>query len=95
LGERVGIAETFEEFAYVAFHLSAVERAIRVWSAAKRLRNEIGAPRAPAERTRYDEQIAAVRAAVGRGTFDAIWRSGRAVTLEQAIEFALTGEKMS
>jgi hypothetical protein len=56
----------------------------------QQLRDAIGAPLMPSERPQYDRQVAAARAAVGNDErFDAAWRKGHAMTLEQAIAYAL------
>jgi hypothetical protein len=44
------------------------------------------------ERTRYEEQVAAARAALNdNAAFDAAWQQGRAMTVEQAVALALEG----
>jgi hypothetical protein len=64
--------------------------AARIWCAAGRVGEEIGSPMEPDERTRYDRCVAAARTAVGNDAlFDRAWQDGRALTLEQAIEFTL------
>ncbi len=44
---------------------------------------------APYEQPRYDLMIASVRAALGDVAFAAAWAEGRAMSLEQAIAYAL------
>jgi hypothetical protein len=64
--------------------------AARLWGAAARLREDIGAPLPPNERPRYDRRVAAARAALGDDTaFARAWHEGGALTLEHAIELAL------
>ena len=89
LGDRWGIAETLNGLAYVAFGLASFGQATRMWGGAERLREEIGATLQPRDRLRYDRQVAAARAAMGDNAFDLTWQDGRAMTLEQAIRFAL------
>ena len=64
-------------------------RAVLLWSAAERLRQEIGCRTAPAARVTYERALALVRAQLGAGAFEAAWSAGRAQTLEQAIAEAL------
>jgi predicted ATPase/class 3 adenylate cyclase len=91
LGDRWGIAELLEGLSYVAFALAEPERAARIDGAAERLREEIGSPLPLNERPRYDRHVAATRAALGDAVaLDRAWREGRALTLEHAIELALT-----
>jgi predicted ATPase/class 3 adenylate cyclase len=94
LGNRAGIAYSLEALAAVAAALGDSQRAARIWGAAERLREEIGSPLL--ERPRYERRVAAARAALGaNAVFDRAWQEGSALTLEQAIEFALkeTGER--
>jgi predicted ATPase/class 3 adenylate cyclase/predicted negative regulator of RcsB-dependent stress response len=89
LGDRLGIAWSLEGLAGVAFALARLCRAARLWAGATRLRDEIGCPLPPDERTRNARQVAAARAASGdAAAFDMACREGRAMTLEQAIAYA-------
>ena len=90
LGDRRGICASLDGLANVAFALAEPHRAARCWGAAERLREEIGAPRPLSERARYDSQVAVARAASNDdAAFELAWREGRAMSLEQAIVFAL------
>ena len=90
LRDRWGIALSLEGLAYVALAQARPVQAARLWGGAKRLREEIGCPLPPSERSRYDSQLAATRAAIGDdAAFDLAWNEGGAMTLEQAIEYAL------
>ena len=90
LGDRRGIAYALEGLAAVAATLDSALRSIRIWGAAERLREEIGAPLPPNERPRHDRRLAAVRAALSdSAAFDRAWREGRTLTVEQAITLAL------
>jgi hypothetical protein len=90
LGDQWGIAWFLEGMAPVALALSGAGPAARIWGAAERLRNEIGAPMPAADRPRYDRQVAAARlAAQDDATLDTAWREGGAMTLQQAMQYAL------
>lgn len=91
IGDRHGIAFSFEGLAATALATGAILRAARLWGAAERLREEIGAPLTPSRRPDVEKAIAAARASLGADdtTFDAAWREGRAMTLEQAAAYAL------
>ena len=83
-GEPEGIAAT-------APALEGPASAARIWGAAARLREEIGAPLPATEQARYDRQVAAARSALGDdAAFEAAWRSGRTMSLEQAVQHALS-----
>ena len=90
LRDRWGIALSLEGLAYIALARGGPVQAARLWGAAKRLREEIGCPLPPSERSRYDAQVAATRAAIDDdAAFDLAWNEGGGMTLEQAIEYAL------
>jgi len=90
LGDQWGIAWFLEGIAPVEFALSGAGPAARIWGAAERLRKEIGAPMPAADRPRYDRQVAAARlAAQDHHTLDMAWREGGAMTLVQAMQYAL------
>ena len=74
----------------VAFALAVLDRAARLWGGAEKLREDIGAPLTLQERPRHDRQVAAARTAIGDdAAFDSAWREGRAMTLEQVVQYAL------
>jgi non-specific serine/threonine protein kinase len=90
LGDRRSISESLEGFAAVAFALTGPESAARIWGRAERLREEIGAPIAPAQRPWYDRQVAAARAVLGDdAAFDLAWQEGREMKSDQAVRYAL------
>ncbi len=89
LGDRCGIAYCLEGFAGLNATRGEREQAGRLWGAAERLREEIDSPIPPNEREDRGREIAAVREALGDMELDAAWAAGRALTEEQAIEFAL------
>ena len=43
----------------------------------------------PADRAEYDRDVAAARAQLDEATFAAAWAEGRAMTMEQAMAYAL------
>ena len=56
------------------------------------IRTAIHAPRASLERRRYDEALAAARSKLYEAKWQAAWAEGQAMTLEQAIAYALRDE---
>jgi hypothetical protein len=56
---------------------------------AEALRQTIGAPLIQAEREELDQDIIATRSQLGEEAFQSAWAQGRAMTLEQAIAFAM------
>ena len=89
LGLRGRIPYSLQELAMVAAALGNPLRAARLWGAEERLREEIGPARSARPET--DPQMRDARAAAGDGAaFDRAWQEGRAMPLEQAIEFAIS-----
>ena len=64
-----------------------------LWGAAKALRLEIGSPLSQADQARHDQDVADARQAASEGAFAAAWAEGRAMTTEQAIEYALESDR--
>jgi predicted ATPase/Tfp pilus assembly protein PilF len=90
LADRLGMAESLEAFADLAFVSGRPEPGARLCGRAARLRDEIGSPFPPWERLGHDRRIASARASLGNdAAFDLAWREGQAMTLEQALEYAL------
>ena len=92
LGDRFGIPYSLEGLAAVVAARRDSLRGARIWGATERLRAEIGTPLPPNERSDYDRRVAAARIASGDDVaFDSAWQEGRCLTLDQAIDVALTG----
>ena len=90
LGDKMGIAELLEKQAAVIAAIGNALHGAHIGGAAERLREEIGFPLETEERLRHDRRMAGVRAALGDdATFNRAWQEGRAISLEQAIEYAL------
>ena len=91
LGDKWGIAYALEGLAAVIAALGSSLRAARIWGAAERLREEIGAPLPPNERPRYHRRVTTARAALrDDAAFERAWQEGRASTIEQGIALALS-----
>ncbi|MBI3461405.1 tetratricopeptide repeat protein [Candidatus Acetothermia bacterium] len=88
-GYKLAIVDCVERLAQVACVQGQLERAARLFGAATAVRETIGAPVPPCDHEDYERDIAAVRAGLGDTKFAKAWEGGRAMTLEQAIKFAL------
>ena len=88
-GDRNGIAYALGAVAFtLAFE--APRDAARLWGRAELVWEEMGAPMPPRLRQEHDDAIAAARATLGDdGVFEIVWREGRSMTLDQAVDFAL------
>lgn len=90
LDDRLTVARTLRALARVACVLYGPLHAARVWGGAERLQSDINVPIVPGDRPDYERQIAAARGALGDdAAFDAAWREGRAMTLDETIARAL------
>jgi predicted ATPase/class 3 adenylate cyclase len=65
------------------------ERAARLWGTVEALCEASHIPREASWHISHERNVAAVRAALGEGAFDAAWAEGKAMTLDQAIALAL------
>ena len=66
------------------------ERAARLFGAAEAWREVAGTPLSPVQRAGYEREVAAVRAQLDAARFAAAWAQGRAMSLEQAIAYAVS-----
>ncbi len=64
-------------------------RAIRLFGATATLRHRIGGDWWPADRAAFDHHLAAVRDRLDAAAFTQAWHEGRAMTMEQAVAYAL------
>ena len=64
------------------------ERAARLFGAAELLYEASVTRLEYPDQVEYDRNVAAVRAQLDEATFAAAWAEGRAMTLEQAIDYA-------
>lgn len=83
------IAACLEGLASVAIARGAAGHAARLWGASEAIREQIGAPLSPVDRAAYDADVARSRAMLGDEAFTGARAEGQAMTLEQAIAYAL------
>lgn len=67
-----------------------IGRAARLWGAAQTLRAALAAPMPPNEQMTHERDVVQARAALGQQAFTDAWLEGGALTLEQAVEYALS-----
>jgi Predicted ATPase len=90
LGDQTAIAYLIEDYGGVAAAEAKLERALQLAGFAAALRETIGAPLPPAEQARVDRMIAPAREALPEAIVNAEWEAGRSLSLDQAIELALS-----
>ncbi len=93
LGDRRGLASVLDKLGDMAQSLGHQERAVRLFGVADAIREAISAPLTPSDRGDHERSLAAARATLGVAAFAAAWAAGRAMTVEQAAEYALTPVK--
>jgi tetratricopeptide (TPR) repeat protein len=89
MGDLLGVAYAWEGFAALSFCQEQFARAAVLWGAAAALREQIGSPLTPSERTEYDANVVIARNHLGAARLAAAWVEGQAMSLEQAVEYAL------
>jgi len=88
-GHRPAIAHQLESFAFIAISEEEPERAAKLFGAAEALRERINAQMQDLEYIEYDIAVTRVRSLLNESDFNSLWAQGRALTMEQAIKFAL------
>jgi predicted ATPase/transcriptional regulator with XRE-family HTH domain len=88
VGQTELVASGLVSLAVVAARDQPV-RAARYFGAAEALRESIGVAIWPVRRALYDHALDTVRAALDAEAFDVAWAEGRAMTIEQAVGYAL------
>jgi tetratricopeptide (TPR) repeat protein len=94
LENRYGDLDSLEWLACVAARQGDAKRAAQLFAVIESQRNATGFgvsihPISPAE---HDRDVASVREALGEEKFAAAWAEGHALSLEDALAFALTGD---
>lgn len=89
LGHRAAIAHQLECFAMIAKAQEEDEHAAKLFGAAEALRENINIPMTPFERVEYEREVNDLRANMDESAFAKAWAEGRALTMEQAVEYAL------
>ena len=102
-GEGLDVARQIEHSHAVALILyvlgaSASEagspvRSARLWGAAESMLDALGLGLGPAERYFYEPYFTVARTRLGEEAFEMAWADGRSMTLEGAIEYALSSEE--
>ncbi|HEU5014453.1 MAG TPA: tetratricopeptide repeat protein [Roseiflexaceae bacterium] len=89
LGETRVAAEAMIALAALAVAHEQPERAVRLLSAARRLLDSTDARLESAHQAEYEQTLAATRAGFEGAAWAAAWAAGQAMTLEQAMKYAV------
>ena len=97
VGDRLRVSGTLDSFAHLALGQAdasgtqeRVKRAARLMGAASVLRRSMMASMPNVVKERHSRDMASARAALGEAAFAAAWGEGEAMTLEWAVEYALS-----
>jgi tetratricopeptide (TPR) repeat protein len=87
------VQSALEGFACLAAARGEAERAARLWGAAQVLHETKDIPRDTDFLAEADARISAVRSGMGEEAWEEAWRKGRAMTLDEAVSYALEEEE--
>ena len=93
VGDKISLAEGLEYLAGTSGARGRGERAARLYGAAEVLRESLAAPLLPAERPFYERHLVASRSQLDETAWEAAWSEGRAMTMEDAVGYALEEEQ--
>jgi DNA-binding CsgD family transcriptional regulator len=93
LGDKIIAPESLEGLACIAASEGEVERAAKLFAAAQALREAVGYRHAPEEEALREPYLATTRSQVGEVAWEEALAQGRAIGLEEAIEYALSEEE--
>ncbi len=89
IGQTGAVAHQLECFGFIALAQNQNERALQLFASANTLREQYGTPMTPNEQTYFEEQLQSLHEKMDGMKFDLTWSQGRAMTMQQAMEFAL------
>ena len=92
LNDPLETARSLEDLAVLAARQGQAERTARLLGANEAQCEAIGAAPPVAVRTEYEWTLATARSALGEERFAAVWAEGRALSLDQAVAYALAAE---
>jgi predicted ATPase/class 3 adenylate cyclase/Tfp pilus assembly protein PilF len=87
------VQSALEGLACLAGARGETERAARLWGAAQALHEAKSIPRDTDFLAEADARISAVRLSMGEEAWEEAWRKGRAMTLDEAVSYALAAEE--
>jgi predicted ATPase len=89
---KIGVVFALEGLASLAAARGQPERAVRLLGWADAMRAAVGERRPPVEQADLDRDLGTVRSQLDEAAFAAAYAEGRAMTIEQAVAYALTGD---
>jgi non-specific serine/threonine protein kinase len=89
MGEKWFLSRTMETLAEVMAAAGEYERAAHLFGAAETLREAVGASVLAFYRADYERAMSMARTALGQERFESCWTAGRALSLDEAVAYAL------
>jgi ATP/maltotriose-dependent transcriptional regulator MalT len=89
LGDPAAVVQVLERFVELAAVLHQYHGALVLGGAAETLRERAGAQRSRSGQAKLDAALAPARLALEEGAADASWQRGRALSMDDAVTFAL------
>ena len=91
-GERLGLAANLELYGRLAAAQDQPVRALRLYGQASILREAVGLDACEVGWPDPEPQVAELRAALDADVFAEAWEAGRALTLDESLDYALGDE---
>jgi hypothetical protein len=92
MSDWLGLAHSLDRFAALAKVHGESQRAARLYGAADAWRESLGFPLTPVRRIHCDQDTVFLRTLLGEEAFAAAWAEGQALSLEQAVAYALEAD---
>jgi DNA-binding CsgD family transcriptional regulator len=93
IGDRLITVESLEGLACVSVTEGETIRAAKLFGAVQALREAVSRQLDPREHTLREPHLVTARTRLDEATWQAAWEEGRAMPMEQAVEYALSGEE--
>ncbi|HSR19409.1 MAG TPA: tetratricopeptide repeat protein [Anaerolineales bacterium] len=94
-GDQGGMAWCLEKLAQAALRVRHPDRAVTLLGAASALRSPFHSVVDPVDRPEYDRIVSTIRTVLGEQAFEAGWRTGERLPIEDAIEYGLRGMELT
>ncbi|MEW6400886.1 MAG: tetratricopeptide repeat protein [Chloroflexota bacterium] len=89
IGDKGGCAWCLERLAGICMVQGQPEKAVQLLGAAAALRSSIGSVIDPVDQANYKKNLDSLRTKLGKARFKTDWDKGHAMTMEQAVAYAL------
>ena len=91
--DHIGLPYALESVAALSIMKNQLEKATRIFAAADALRKRKNSPMPLPDSSAYQKKLSVLQGQLDRSNFEAAWIEGRAMTMEQAVEYALEDQE--